>query len=505
MSEIDVVVVGAGPTGLLLAAELALGGCRVRIVERRASAQRHSRALTLHPRSLEILEQRGIAQRFLAAGSTSSRWHYARLDTELDFAALHSRHPYTLLLAQARTEALLAERVRELGVPIERGVEFTGFAQDDRAVEVEVRSDGSRETFRCGYLVGCDGARSVVRQAAGIGFPGTEETVTGMLGDFVVADQTGVAAAREAGVLVVPLSAEVARFVIMDPQRIRVPSSEPVTEDEFRESLQRLCGTDRAIGDPRWLSRFGNATRIADHYRRGRVLLAGDAAHIHFPAAGQGLNTGLQDAMNLGWKLSAEVAGRAPVGLLDTYEAERRPVARAVATDTEVQTFLAELLMMPEYQRPATALRALLDDLLGIESVNHRLAGRISGLDIRYPGDQGEDPLVGGRMPDIAVVDAGDPPVRISELLHEGRFVLLCHADPRLGDELDGAIRVFIASGYDDCDDLNGVTEILIRPDGHIAWASRQTDPVALRTDRARALNTWVGTGPVLAATDKDA
>jgi 2-polyprenyl-6-methoxyphenol hydroxylase-like FAD-dependent oxidoreductase len=257
----------------------------------------------------------------------------------------------------------------------------------------------------------------VVRRAAGIGFPGTDETLTGVLGDFAVMD-TGPAAldaARAGGVLVAPLEDGVTRLVVVDPERMRVPASQPVTLEEFRRTLLRMCGTDLGIADPRWLSRFGNATRLADRYRAGRLLLAGDAAHIHFPAAGQGLNTGLQDAANLGWKLAAEIEGWAPPGLLDSYEAERRPVGRKVTENTEIQTLLMELTLVPRYRRPATALRALLDELLGQDEVNRMLAARVSALGT------------------------------------------------------------------------------LVRPDGHVAWASRTTDPKTRRAERSAALTAWAG------------
>ena len=411
-SDAEVIVVGAGPTGLLLGGELALGGVRVQIIERRAAAQRDSRALTLHPRSIELMDQRGLVERFLARGRPVPGWHFAGLDTSLDFSALDTRHGYTLFLAQARTEQLLEERARELGVAIRRGHEVVGLRQDaggdgagggssgaDR-VEVEVRGpDGVVETVRARFVVGCDGGRSVVRRAAGIGFPGTDETLSGALGDFVTVDPAALDRARAHGVLAVPLEPDDAetddqaaggaggltRIVLLDPQRMRTPASEPLTLDEFRASLLRICGTDCGVAGARWLSRFGNATRLAARYRSGRVLLAGDAAHIHFPAAGQGLNTGLQDAMNLGWKLAAEINGWAPPGLLDSYHAERHPAGQAVTENTEVQTLLMELTLLPSYQRPAAALRELIAVLLGIEEVNRRLAGLVSALDIEYP------------------------------------------------------------------------------------------------------------------------
>ncbi|MEU2788477.1 monooxygenase [Streptomyces sp. NPDC007100] len=496
----DVIVVGAGPTGLMLACELALAGVRPRVLERRTAPQRDSRALSLHPRSVELMDQRGLLDRFLPLGRTVPGWHFAQLPTHLDFSVLDSRHAYSLFIAQAHTEALLAERARELGVEIERGYEVAGLRQDGDGVEVEVRGgDGRVETVRTGYVVGCDGGRSVVRQSAGIAFPGTDETFTGVLGDFAVTDPAALGAARARGVLVAPLEDGVVRLVYLDPERIRVPSGEPVTLEEFRDSLTRICGTDCGIAEPRWLSRFGNATRLAESYRAGRVLLAGDAAHIHFPAAGQGLNTGLQDAMNLGWKLAAVVNGWAPPGLLDSYDTERRPVGQSVTENTEIQTLLAELTLVPQYQRPATALRALFDELLDMPQVNRTLAARVSALGTAYPPTAPDaDPLVGRRMPDIGLTAATSDATRVYELLPAGRYVLLDLAgDPDLGTAAGWGSRVTAVTltGRDDHPALDGVTEILVRPDGHIAWATRTTDIRARRAERHEALTAWAGTG----------
>ncbi|WP_407547628.1 monooxygenase [Streptomyces sp. Pv4-95] len=525
-TDAEVIVVGAGPTGLLLGAELALSGVRVQIIERRAAAQRDSRALTLHPRSIELMDQRGLVERFLARGRPVPGWHFAGLDTLLDFSALDTRHGYTLFLAQARTEQLLEERARELDVAIRRGHEVVGLRQDAGgdagdgssgadSVEVDVRGpDGVVETVRAQYVVGCDGGRSVVRRAAGIGFPGTDETLSGALGDFVTVDPAALDRARAHGVLAVPLEPEDAdtddpaaggtggltRIVLIDPQRMRTPAAEPLTLDEFRSSLVRICGTDCGVAGARWLSRFGNATRLAARYRSGRVLLAGDAAHIHFPAAGQGLNTGLQDAMNLGWKLAAEINGWAPPGLLDSYHAERYPVGQAVTENTEVQTLLAELPLLPSYQRPAAALRKLMTGLLGIEEVNRRLAGLVSALDTGYPpADDQAHPLAGRRMPDIALTAVGSAAVRFYELLPHGRFVLLGLAghDDGMARAVDTGwgrrVATFTVTTHDSRTDLDGVQEILVRPDGHVAWATRTTTVQTRRAERAQALARWAG------------
>ncbi|MFE5524052.1 monooxygenase [Streptomyces virginiae] len=508
--DTDVIVVGAGPTGLLLACELALAGVRTHVVERRTEPQQDSRALTLHPRSLELMDLRGLAPRFLGLGRTVPGWHFAALDTPLDFAALDSRHPYTLFLAQARTEALLAERADELGVRIHRGHTLTGLRQNEDGVEALVRGpDGDPRPVRAAYLVGCDGGRSLVRQAAGIDFPGTDETLTGVLGDFatVGAGPAALAAARNAGVLAVPLEGGLTRFVYIDPERMRTPARVPVTLEEFRTGLVRICGSDFGVDRPHWLSRFGNATRLAAAYRSGRVLLAGDAAHIHFPAAGQGLNTGLQDAMNLGWKLAAQVRGWAPPGLLDSYHAERHPVGRAVTENTEVQTLLAELPLVARYRRPATALRGLFEELLEMPEVNRRLADRVSALGTAYPAARPDaDPLIGRRMPDIGLSTTGpagpaDPgATRVYELLHRGGFALLrlAHArdpQPRTYEApaAGGGPRIsaVTARAAEEHRELDEVREVLVRPDGHVAWATRSPDADLRRTGRENALAAW--------------
>ncbi|WP_409465018.1 FAD-dependent monooxygenase [Amycolatopsis sp. GA6-003] len=478
MMDTEVAISGAGPTGLLLGAELALAGVRVRILERQRERHGQSRALTLHPRSIEILELRGIADRFLALGRTVPSWHFAGLPRELDFSALDTRHGYTLFLEQARTEQLLEERARELGVEISYGHEVVSLAQDDDGVTVAgVGPDGDFR-LRAAYLVGCDGGRSKVRESAGIGFPGSDGTMSSMLGDFAVVDHDEIAAAGRTPVLIAPLSGGLTRFVVTSPERMRVPATEPVTFDEFRETLTNLAGTSFGIAEPRWLSRFGNATRLAENYRSGRVFVAGDAAHIHFPAAGQGLNTGLQDAMNLGWKLAAEIRGWAPAGLLDTYHAERFPVGQLVTDNTQAQTLLLELTLVPEYRRPVTALRELLNSLLELPEVNARLAGLVSALSTSYPAPDG-DPLVGARLPDRMLGSEG------AKLVHSGTF----------GYAGDGAAEV--AEGWKGritaADSLpENVREVLVRPDGHIAWVRRENEPpdAALRE---AAITAWAG------------
>jgi hypothetical protein len=324
-----------------------------------------------------------------------------------------------------------------------------------------------------------------------------------MVGDFADADHTELDRPRQHGVLVARLEPGLTRFVVMDPVRMRIPSSEPVTLKEFRTALFRVSGTDCGIGKPRWLSRFGNATRLAEHYRSGHLLLAGDAAHIHFPVGAQGLNTGLQDAMNLGWKLAGEIQGWAAPGLLDSYHGERHPVGKEVTARTEAQALLVELPLVEQYRRPAQLLCELLDTLLGLEDVNRYLANRLSALDTAYPtADPTAHPLTGRRMPDVPLTLLADGRrTRVYELLHDGAMVLLrlSYAPQALTTLPSPAsrshlIRAVTVTAHDKEDTLVGVTEVLIRPDGHVAWATPATDPRKLIAERTRAVGSWIRT-----------
>ncbi|MFD3513058.1 FAD-dependent monooxygenase [Streptomyces sp. NPDC058657] len=511
--ETEVLVVGAGPTGLLLAAELALAGVRTDVVERRTRPQRNSRALNLHPRSLELMDQRGLAERFLAVGRTVPGWQFAAtLRTPLDFSVLSSSQPHALLLAQSRTEALLEERALELGARIHRGHEVRALSVKDDSVEVELRGPSGPRPMLAAYVAGCDGARSTVRRAAGIAFPGTDESFTAMVGDFATADHAHLDRARQHGVLVSRLEPGLTRFVLMDPARMRIPSTTPVTPAEFRTSLQDVCGTDCGIGNPTWLSRFGNATRLAERYRSGRLLLVGDAAHIHFPVGAQGLNTGLQDAMNLGWKLAGCLHGWAAPGLLDSYDAERRPVGRAVTERTEAQTLLVELPLVERYRRPAKLLCELLDTLLALPEANRHLAGRLSALDTVYPpATPAAHPLTGRRLPDLPLTLPDGRVSRTYDLLHDGRFLLLelagDHAHfaapehvtavtartPRPGSASGSTPGSASAPGSG----IGDTVELLVRPDGHIAWATDTTDPGARGAERTDAMREWMRLSPL--------
>jgi 3-(3-hydroxy-phenyl)propionate hydroxylase len=474
-----VVVVGGGPTGLMLAGELALAGTDVAIVERRASPQLDgSRAGGLHSRTIEVLDQRGIADRFLAEGEAVQIQSFGGV--ALDISDFPTRHNHGLALWQSRFEPILADWVAELGVPILRGCDVVGFAQNGSGVDVEL-SDG--RSLRADYLVGCDGGRSVVRRAAGIEFPGWDATTSWLIAEaemeaepeFGLREGGGIGRAADAGLVRVALT-----------ERGREPRGEPDLQD-LREALVAVDGTDYGVRSPAWISRFTDTTRQAASYRKGRVLLAGDAAHVHPPQGGQGLNTGVQDAVNLGWKLAQVVAGTSPESLLDTYHAERHPVAARVLRTTMAQVALAR----PDER--IQALRDVVSELLGMDEPRRRFAARMSGLDIRYDLGQGH-PLLGRRMPDLDLVVA-DGPLRVYTLLHDAAPVLL---DLGARGDLDIApwsdrVRLTRAehTGAWELPVIGTVTAptaVLIRPDGHVAWVGERT-----HLGLTDALTTWFG------------
>ncbi|SFJ62616.1 2-polyprenyl-6-methoxyphenol hydroxylase [Amycolatopsis sacchari] len=443
----DVLIAGAGPTGLWLAAELRLQGVAVTVLEARRERSPHSKALTLHPRTLEIFAMRGIADRFTTAGLPVPTGHFGALENRLDFAVLDTPFPYTLFLPQVRTEELLEEHARALGADIRWGHRVTGLAQDADGVTVEVEGG---ERLHAQYVVGCDGTRSTVRQAAGIGFPGTDATVWGWLGDVVLDEppaQPVNVAGEDGGVMLVPLPGGISRIVGHTPEDQGAHPGE-LTFDELRAKTTRVLGTDFGMRDPHWLSRFGNATRQAVRYRSGRVFLAGDAAHMHFPAGGVGLNVGVQDATNLGWKLAAAVHGTAEDGLLDSYHAERHPVGAALLEHTRAQTAL-----MTAYTPEGRALRSVLSGLIAeVPELSRVLAERLAALDVAYPSaDPGAHPLTGTRAPDLALTDGSN----LLSLLRSGEPVRLD------GIQLVGAPPQWA-----------GVRSALVRPDGYVAWAN---------------------------------
>ncbi|HEY9377256.1 MAG TPA: FAD-dependent monooxygenase, partial [Jiangellaceae bacterium] len=449
MTEHAVVIAGGGPTGLMLAGELALAGVDVAIVERRASQDlAGSRAGGLHSRTIEVLDQRGIADRFLSQGQVAQVAGFASV--RLDISDFPTRHPYGLGLRQNHIERILAEWVGELEVPIYREREVTGFAQDDTGVDVEL-SDGP--SLRAEYLVGCDGGRSVVRSAAGIEFPGWVATTSNLIAEVEMDEKPELGTRRDAlGIHAlgrVDYEIRDGEVVYSDrgPVGVMVTeqdvgrTSEPTLRD-LSEALIAVYGTDFGIHSPTWISRFTDAARQAASYRKERVLLAGDAAHVHYPAGGQGLNVGVQDAVNLGWKLAQVVKKTSPESLLDTYHSERHPVAARVLRST-----MAQVALLRTDDR-TDALRAYVSEFLSMDEPRRRLAAEMSGLGIHYDLGEGH-PLLGRRMPDLDLV-AANGPLRVFTLLHDARPVLLNLGEPGGFDITPWADRVqLIDASYD--------------------------------------------------------
>ena len=412
MTEHAVVIAGGGPTGLMLAAELALAGVDVAIVERRASQELiGSRAGGLHSRTIEVLDQRGVAERFLSQGQVHKVVHF---HVPLDISDFPTRHNYVLGLWQNHIERILADWVGELAVPIYRAREVTGFTQDHAGVDVE-QSDGQR--VRSEYLVGCDGGRSLIRKAAGIEFPGWDATVSWLIAEVEMSEEPAWGFRHDAvGTHAIGRVEDGGRARVVLTERQIGSTSEPTMRD-LSEALIAVYGTDYGIHSPTWISRFTDMTRQAVVYRDRRVLLAGDAAHVHPPVGGQGLNIGVQDAVNLGWKLAQVIKQTSPDSLLDTYHAERHPVAARVLRSTMAQIAL---------RRPDDRTKALGDyvsELLSMDEPRRRLAAEMSGLDIRYDLGEGH-PLLGRRVPDLDLVTANGP-LRVFTLLHDARPVLL--------------------------------------------------------------------------------
>jgi 3-(3-hydroxy-phenyl)propionate hydroxylase len=475
-----VVIAGGGPAGMMLAAELALAGVDVALLERRAEQDRDgSRAGGLHARTIEVLDQRGIAGRFLAEGQALQIQGFAGI--RLDISDFPSRHNYGLALWQIHFERILAAWVDELGVPVTRKREVTGFAQDDSGVDVELYGG---QKLRAGYLVGCDGGRSAVRKAAGVGFPGWDPTTSWLIAEAKTTEEPEFGMRREGGGIGPAGDGERIRVVLTEQPP--VASREPTLAD-LSEGLVAAYGTDFGVHSPTWISRFTDMTRQADSYRAGRVLLAGDAAHVHPPQGGQGLNIGVQDAVNLGWKLAQVVRGTAPDTLLDTYHAERHPVAARVLRNTMAQVALA----VPGDR--VDALRDIMTGLLALDEARKQIAGMVTGLDIHYDLGDGH-PLLGRRMPDLDLATAAGP-ARVSTLLHGARPVLLNLGEPGKFDLTPWADRVQRAdAGYTGpwelpvIGDVSAPPAVLIRPDGYVAWVGDLTDP-----GLPAALTTWFG------------
>ncbi len=494
MTEHAVVIAGGGPTGLMLAGELALAGVDVAIVERRASQDlAGSRAGGLQARTIEVLDQRGIADRFLAEGQKAQVAGFASV--RLDISDFPTRHPYGLGLWQNHIERILAGWVGELPVTFYRSREVTGFAQDDTGVDVAL-SDG--QSLRAQYLVGCDGGRSLVRKTAGIEFPGWDATTSALRAEVEMTEEpeTGIRRTPSGTHAIGKVKYEIKGGQVVYEKggtvgvmltEARVGNTDEPTLRDLSEGLIAVYGTDYGVHSPTFISRFTDMTRQAATYRKGRVLLAGDAAHVHSPVGGQGLNTGVQDAVNLGWKLAQVVKRISPESLLDTYHAERHPVGARV-----LRTTMAQVALMRVDDR-IEALRDSVSELLSMEGPRKRFAAMMSGLGIHYDLGQGH-PLLGRRMPDLDIVTANGPR-RVFTLLHDARPVLLNLAEPGGFDVTQWADRVqLIDAKYEGTWELPAIgavtapTAVLIRPDGYVAWVGDQT-----QLGLVDALTTWFG------------
>lgn len=472
-NEFDVLVVGAGPVGLWVACELALAKVKVAVLERRADVVTQSRALAIQGRTLEVFALRGLADRFLSRGRPIPKGHYAGLGTPLDFSVFDTRFPFMLFLPQATTEALLEERALELGVDIRRGhlVERAEPCAD--GVVLEGRKDKASFRLSARYVVGADGARSFMRRAAGIDFAGHPAHHAFMLAEAVLdapPPQPVLTVVNEIGVLfVVSCGNGVHHRVVVDAP---VSMAEPIPLPELAATAARIGGTDFRPRDPIWLTRFTDETRLAEHYRKGRIFLAGDAAHIHAPMGGQGLNVGIQDAVNLGWKLASVLRGTASEALLDTYERERRPVGEVLRRNT-----LAQVALFCKFDPSALALRGAFEDLLRVHEVNRQLAAEGSGFGVAYPeplfppdhGWEHRNGVSGQRLPDMDLVLDDGSRRALYRFLEDGRWVRLQRApDRETVSKAEWITNVNLApEGNDDL--LANFASVLVRPDGYLA------------------------------------
>ncbi|HVT99099.1 MAG TPA: FAD-dependent monooxygenase [Acidobacteriaceae bacterium] len=496
--DTDVIIVGAGPVGLFLAHELGLTGVRAVVLEKLSARSGQSKATGVQPRTAEVLDLRGLLAelREQALPREAVGGHFAGLPVPLDCHAWNTRYPYPLSIPQGRIEAFLAERLARYAIPLWWGQAIVGLEQDESGVTALVSGPGGETHLRARYLVGCDGGHSTVRKLVGVNFPGRDGKSSMVVADVRLAGGAGKVPTRARhfsehirrngdvlGILS-PLGDGVSRLLFGGPAQQTLARDAPITETEVRAALRASYGADVELQEILWASRFSDASRQVEHYQVGRVFLAGDAAHIHIPTGGQGLNLGLQDAFNLGWKLAAQVKGQAPAGLLESYHTERHPVGARVLQNTRAQG----LLMMLQSDEDGSALRELFIDLMRLPETNHYLAGMISGLDVRYalPGADAS-PLIGRRMLDLDL-STPDGQTRVSQLLQGGRGLLL-----DLGRHAD--LAAVAASSSVPVDYIQASTSadfaadaVLVRPDGYICWSAENASP-----DIESALHTWFG------------
>ncbi|MGI8333047.1 FAD-dependent monooxygenase [Actinomadura scrupuli] len=481
----DVLIVGAGPAGLMLAGDLAAAGVGCVVLERREGESNLTRAFTVHARTLEQLDARGVADELVGSGSRLATLRFAG-GVELKLSRLPSRFPYVLVTPQYETERVLGERARALGAEIRTGTEVIGLRQDPAGVDVQVRAaDGSTRTLRAAYVVGADGARSTVRRALGLSFPGRSAVRSVMLADVRLSDPPPelltTNGTGDAFAFLAAFGDGWYRIIAWN-RRHQVPDDAPLDLEEIREVVRRALGTDHGMHDPRWMSRFHSDERQVPRYQVGRVFLVGDAAHVHSPAGGMGLNTSIQDSANLGWKLAAVLEGHAPAGLLESYHAERHPVGRRVVRMSA--GLLRFVLTVPPVL--CTARNVVARSATRARPVTRRLAGMVSGVDIAYPARHGAHRLAGRRAPDVPLRDGR----RLYEALRTRRFVLVMPEGE--------AVPVSVLTGWADrveCAMLFGPSRstVLVRPDAYIAWATDEPHPQARADAIEGALNAWCG------------